>query len=67
MASWKLLWFFFPGLLLSLFYSLPPFRFAYRPFLGEFLGGFAAIATVDLIFYGNSLHLKSLNGLFSNQ
>jgi 1,4-dihydroxy-2-naphthoate octaprenyltransferase len=44
LASWQLLWFFFPGLLLSLFYSLPPFRFAYRPFLGEFLGGFASIA-----------------------
>jgi len=44
LASWQLLWFFFPGLMLSLFYSLPPFRFAYRPFLGEFLGGFASIA-----------------------
>jgi len=42
-GSWKLLWFFIPGFLLCLFYSMPPWRFAYRPFLGEFLGGFAGI------------------------
>ncbi len=43
-GSWRLLLFFVPGFLFCLFYSMPPFRFAYRPFLGEFLGGFAGIA-----------------------
>jgi 1,4-dihydroxy-2-naphthoate octaprenyltransferase len=42
-GSWRLLLFFVPGFFLCLFYSMPPFRFAYRPFLGEFLGGFAGI------------------------
>lgn len=42
-GSWRLLLFFVPGFLLCLFYSMPPLRFAYRPFLGEFLGGFAGI------------------------
>jgi 1,4-dihydroxy-2-naphthoate octaprenyltransferase len=41
--SWQLLLFLVPGFLFCIFYSLPPFRFAYRPFLGEFLGGFAGI------------------------
>jgi 1,4-dihydroxy-2-naphthoate octaprenyltransferase len=41
--SWRLLLFLVPGFLFCLFYSMPPFRFAYRPFLGEFLGGFAGI------------------------
>jgi len=42
-GSWQLLWFFIPGFFFCLFYSMPPFRFAYRPFLGEFLGGFIGI------------------------
>lgn len=36
-------YFILPGYLSGLFYSLPPFRFSYRPFLGEWLGGFAGI------------------------
>ncbi|MFQ5707981.1 MAG: prenyltransferase [bacterium] len=32
-----------PGYLSGILYSLPPFRFAYRPFLGEWLGGFAGM------------------------
>ncbi len=42
-GSWRLLFFLVPGFLFCLFYSMPPLRFAYRPFLGEFLGGFAGI------------------------
>lgn len=34
------LYFILPGYLSGLLYSLPPFRFAYRPFLGEWLGAF---------------------------
>jgi 1,4-dihydroxy-2-naphthoate octaprenyltransferase len=41
--SAKLLWFIIPGYFLCIFYTLPPFRFAYRPFLGEYCGGFAGI------------------------
>jgi 1,4-dihydroxy-2-naphthoate octaprenyltransferase len=36
-------YFFIPAYASALFYSLPPFRFAYRPFLGEWLGGFAGM------------------------
>jgi 1,4-dihydroxy-2-naphthoate octaprenyltransferase len=39
----QLLWFIVPGYLLCIFYTLPPFRFAYRPFVGEYCGGFAGI------------------------
>jgi len=42
-GSWQLLLFLVPGFLFCLFYSMPPLRFAYRPFLGEFLGGFIGI------------------------
>lgn len=41
--SWTLLWFIVPGYFLCIFYTMPPLRFAYRPFLGEFCGGFAGI------------------------
>ncbi len=41
--SATLLWFIIPGYLLCIFYTLPPLRFAYRPFLGEYCGGFAGI------------------------
>ena len=37
------LWFFGVGYFVCIFYTLPPFRFAYRPFAGEWLGGFAGI------------------------
>lgn len=37
------LWFFGVGYLVCIFYTLPPFRFAYRPFAGEWLGGFTGI------------------------
>ncbi len=43
-VDWKLvLSFMLPGYLSGIFYTLPPFRFAYRPFLGEWLGGFAGM------------------------
>ncbi len=32
-----------PGYLSGVLYTLPPFRFAYRPFLGEWFGGFAGM------------------------
>lgn len=31
------------GICAAVFYTLPPFRFAYRPFAGEWLGGFPGI------------------------
>lgn len=37
------LWFFGVGYFVCIFYTLPPMRFAYRPFAGEWLGGFAGI------------------------
>lgn len=37
------LWFFGVGYLVCIFYTLPPLRFAYRPFAGEWLGGFMGI------------------------
>jgi 1,4-dihydroxy-2-naphthoate octaprenyltransferase len=37
------LWFFGVGYLVCIFYTLPPLSFAYRPFAGEWLGGFAGI------------------------
>ena len=36
-------YFFIPAYLSAVLYSLPPFRLAYRPFLGEWLGGFAGM------------------------
>ncbi|MFQ5639476.1 MAG: prenyltransferase [bacterium] len=41
--GWQVLWFIVPGFLCGLFYTLPPFRLAYLPFAGEWLGGFAGI------------------------
>lgn len=43
-----LLWFIVPGYLLCIFYTLPPLRLAYRPFLGEYGGGFAGIVLLVL-------------------
>lgn len=40
----KLLWFIIPAYFVSIFYTLPPFSFAYRPFVGEYCGGFTSIA-----------------------
>lgn len=37
------LWFFGVGYFVCIFYTMPPMRFAYRPFAGEWLGGFAGI------------------------
>lgn len=43
-VDWKLvLCFMLPGYLSGVLYTLPPFRFAYRPFLGEWLGGFSGM------------------------
>lgn len=36
-------YFFIPAYSSALFYSLPPIRLAYRPFLGEWLGGFSGM------------------------
>lgn len=35
--------FFFVGYFVCIFYTMPPFRWAYRPFAGEWLGGFSGI------------------------
>lgn len=37
------LYFIVPGYLSGVLYTLPPFRLAYRPFLGDWLGGFAGM------------------------
>lgn len=42
-TAWMLGGLFVVGYMASLLYTLPPFRLAYRPFLGEWLGGFAGI------------------------
>jgi len=56
--STALLWFIIPGYFLCIFYTLPPFRFAYRPFAGEYLGGFAGIVLlVTGAYYAQSLTL----------
>lgn len=39
----RLIWFGIVGIAASLFYSLPPFKLAYRPFAGEWIGGFVGI------------------------
>ncbi len=39
----QILWFFVTGYFVCIFYTLPPLRLAYRPFAGEWLGGFAGI------------------------
>jgi len=42
-TSWGLGILFLMGYAVCIFYTLPPVRLAYRPFLGEWLGGFAGI------------------------
>lgn len=39
----RMLWFGVIGILASLSYSLPPFKLGYRPFLGEWVGGFVGV------------------------
>jgi 1,4-dihydroxy-2-naphthoate octaprenyltransferase len=39
----RILWFFIPGYFVCIFYTLPPLRLAYRPFAGEWFGGFTGI------------------------
>lgn len=52
-------YFIIPGYLSGLFYSLPPFRFSYRPFLGEWLGGFAGIFLLVLgSYYAQTLAIN---------
>ena len=58
------LFFMLPGYLSGLLYSLPPFRFSYRPFLGEWLGGFAGMFLLVLgSFYAQSLSIAPVAGL----
>jgi len=42
-GSWLVLVFYYAGLIVGITYTLPPFSFAYRPFAGEWLGGFAGV------------------------
>jgi 1,4-dihydroxy-2-naphthoate octaprenyltransferase len=39
----RLIWFGIVGIAASLFYSLPPVKLAYKPFLGEWIGGFVGV------------------------
>ena len=56
--------FIIPGYLSGLLYSLPPFRFSYRPFLGEWLGGFAGIFLLVLgSYYAQSLTVNTFTTL----
>lgn len=41
--SWTLIGFVLPGFLSGLFYTLPPVRTSYRPFLGDLSGGFLGV------------------------
>ncbi|MFQ5771683.1 MAG: prenyltransferase, partial [bacterium] len=54
-------YFILPGYFSGMLYSLPPFRFSYRPFLGEWLGGFAGMVfLVSGSFYAQTLSLSPL-------
>ncbi len=58
--------FIIPGYLSGLLYSLPPFRFSYRPFLGEWLGGFAGIfLLVSGSYYAQSLTINAFSALIA--
>ena len=58
--------FIIPGYLCGLLYSLPPFRFSYRPFLGEWLGGFAGIFLLVLgSYYAQTLTVNSFSVLIA--
>ncbi len=39
----RLVWFGVAGIAASIFYSLPPLKLGYHPFVGEWLGGFAGV------------------------
>ena len=41
--EFNLIWFGIVGIAASLFYSLPPFKLAYKPFVGEWIGGFVGV------------------------
>jgi len=41
--DFNLIWFGIVGIAASLFYSLPPLTFAYKPFLGELFGAFVGV------------------------
>ncbi len=54
-------YFMVPGYLSGLLYSLPPFRFSYRPFLGDWLGGFAGMFLLVLgSYYAQSLAVNAV-------
>ena len=42
-GNWFVLVFYYAGLIAGITYTLPPFSFAYKPFLGEWLGGFTGV------------------------
>jgi 1,4-dihydroxy-2-naphthoate octaprenyltransferase len=50
-TDWRLFWFFAIGYVSGISYTLPPFRWAYRPFLGEWLGGFTGVVALVLGLY----------------
>jgi 1,4-dihydroxy-2-naphthoate octaprenyltransferase len=60
-----LLYFILPGYLSGVLYSLPPFRFSYRPFLGEWLGGFSGIFFLVLGSFYAQAHTVSSVGVFA--
>ncbi|MCG8605455.1 prenyltransferase [bacterium] len=60
-----LIYFILPGYLSGVLYSLPPFRFSYRPFLGEWLGGFAGIFFLVLGSFYAHAHRVSVAGIFA--
>jgi 1,4-dihydroxy-2-naphthoate octaprenyltransferase len=41
--DFNLIWFGIVGIAASLFYSLPPFKLGYKPFVGEWIGGFVGV------------------------
>ena len=46
--AWWLVLLILGGYIIGLAYTLPPFRTAYRPFVGEFLGGFPGVLLAGL-------------------
>lgn len=41
--DFRMIWFGIVGIAASLFYSLPPLKLGYRPFVGEWIGGFVGV------------------------
>ena len=59
--SWTLIAFVLPGYLAGLFYTMPPIRTAYRPFVGELAGGFLGVVLCVLGgYYVQTLRLSSI-------